>query len=285
MKSTLNGGRVAGLLTAGVLLAGLCGPVMAGCVSVNVDGDGWSQTVKKEREFEAPAAMDKPVIVKARNGSVNVKQGGGADVKIKAEVRAKTEERLAEVKLRANRKASGELVIDAEWPGGKPQDNEGVSFEIELPGASELNVDTSNGQITVQGLACGLKLDTSNGPVRVKDHQGEIEIDTSNGPVEVVDATGKVKVNTSNGAIKMSLAAANAGPVSLDTSNGSIVLTVGQAFAGRLTADTSNGGVTLPEGVKVIKKGKTSATIEFATSGGESVLDTSNGSITIKRRD
>jgi hypothetical protein len=71
------------------------------------------------------------------------------------------------------------------------------------------------------------------------------------------------------------------GPVKMDSSNGALSLTVGKAFVGTIKADTSNGGVlaTCARASKVTVK-KTSATVEYGK-GEESVLDTSNGTVTI----
>lgn len=242
----------------------------------------WGGRVKKEFNLTAPAQADQPVKVRGANGSIAVRQGEGAEVRIKALVRADSAERAEQVQIRAVRDG-GLLSVAAVWPNDKRKDGEGVSFELSIPAANGLDLGTSNGAIAVSGLSGPLRADTSNGAISVKDFRGAIDADTSNGAVSILGATESVKADTSNGGIEITLDPANPGPVVADTSNGPITITIGPAFAGTLKADTSNSSITLPEGAQVVSKSRNNATLQFGSGGEESVLDTSNGPIRIQR--
>ncbi|MFN0011089.1 MAG: DUF4097 family beta strand repeat-containing protein [Phycisphaerales bacterium] len=292
------------LASAGLLLAA---GDSAGC-SLNAYGDqggwGWGDTVKETRVMTVAAVAGKPINVKSKNGGVSIKATERADVMITAKLQAKTKERLATVKLIAERTADGTLTVRPEWPEGdaawrKSVQGDGCTFEIEVPDAVGVVVDTSNGGISISGLSGAAVLESSNGGVDVNEHAGDLTIDTSNGGVsvegidgalkidtsnagvDVKDVLGAVAIDTSNGGVNVELAAENAGPVVIESSNGAVDLTVGPAFKGTLVLDTSNGTVSVPAGLgKVVSKSKSSAKVEVGD-GPKSVVDTSNGSVSV----
>ncbi len=218
------------------------------------------------------------VKVESENGSIKLTKAGTAEVTIHATVRAKTQERLDAVKITANREAGGVLHVFAQWPT-KRENSEGVSFEIQVPDANGVTLNTSNGSLIIGALAGQAELTTSNGAITISGHEGSAAIKTSNGQITVSDLTGMLTAKTSNGGISVTLPDANQGPANLTTTNGSIKLSVGKEFKGTVSASTSNGRVTTPEGAA---KGN-SATWK-AGEGSPSTLQSSNGSITIERR-
>lgn len=258
---------------------------------------------KDSKTITAPAMADHGLIVETRNGSVTVTRADVSEVMIAAEVRAQTEERAKAAKVRAERDASGTLIVGIDWPGGSAMGGEGATFDIRVPSARGVVIKTGNGRISLTGCAGPADLRTSNGTIIVDDHDGpvtaqssngEINLDfvegaidaqTSNGRITITDAAAAVKARTSNGRVRIALTNDNAGPVEAKSSNGTMTLMVGPAFAGELHASTSNGGVTIADGAvkgaKTIEKARASARIVFAASGGESTLRTSNGAITI----
>ena len=116
----------------------------------------------------------------------------------------------------------------------------GVSFEVTVPAQADVEVDTSNGEITVRGIEGEFNLDTSNGAVSLSDLIGVLNVDTSNGRIDVRGFNGVLDVETSNGAIDIAESSAS---IDARTSNGRI------DFAGELVGDshtlrTSNGAIT-----------------------------------------
>lgn len=296
-----------------LLLCVLAVHALPGCIVVNgagSDGDwsgsSWTQESKEreERQFSVAHVAGSPLVVDTFNGDVKIIRGGTDTVSIKAFVSAKTRDALARVTTTAVREADGRLVVRAERPPNSSSDRQGCAFEITIPACASASISTSNGLISVEHASGDVTAESSNGAITVSDVGGKatldtsngaivasrvagaIVADTSNGEVRIVDAGGPVRADSSNGAISVELLATNAGPVVADTSNGSITLVIGPSFAGQLDADTSNGSFTVSGKLSnaELNVGKRSGRITFATPGERSVLDASNGSITVRAR-
>ena len=117
----------------------------------------------------------------------------------------------------------------------------GVSFEVTVPAQADVEVDTSNGSITIRGIEGQFTLDTSNGGIDLYDLVGEVIADTSNGAIDVDGFRGTLNLETSNGAIDIEDVEAG---VTARTSNGRI------DFSGVLVGDshqlrTSNGAINV----------------------------------------
>ena len=115
----------------------------------------------------------------------------------------------------------------------------GVSFEVTVPVQANVEVDTSNGAITIRGIEGQFELDTSNGAIDLSDLIGVVDADTSNGHIDVNGFSGVLNLETSNGAIDIEDTEA---AVNARTSNGKI------DFSGILVGDshqlrTSNGTI------------------------------------------
>jgi len=117
----------------------------------------------------------------------------------------------------------------------------GVSFEVTVPAQADVEVDTSNGAITIRGIEGQFHLDTSNGAIDLIDLIGMVDADTSNGAIDVDGFNGVLQLETSNGAIDIEDTEA---AVDARTSNGRI------DFSGILVGDshkmrTSNGAINV----------------------------------------
>lgn len=292
----------------GLALAGATAAT-SGCVIV-VDGhhtwddDSHSSTRKKTCNINVPHVAGKPIDVQSRNGSVSIVSDPTAtDVAIEAVVYSKDQGRLEAINVKAERDAEGVLRVGVEWADGKPRSNDGCSFKIRLPDAHGVNVNTSNGAVTLEGLdgdaavdtsngsirverqSGSLRADTSNGKVTVKSIAGNVIADTSNGSVSIEDVAGSVVADSSNGKVSVTLAPSSPGPITIDTSNGSVEVVCGPAFAGDVTMETSNGSITLTEADGTAHKGKGSLDATIGSGGAKSVVSTSNGSIQFRIRD
>lgn len=304
--------RATVLAAAGLIGLSCATAALGGCV-VSIGGgeerdwsSGWNNDDLRteERQMTVAALPAKPVHVRTMNGAVSVKRADVSEVKIKAKVRARDAERLAKTQILAERDADGMLKVSVKWADDRRKNNEGVSFEIQVPDADGVDIDTSNGSVAITGLSGRAVLETSNGGISASDHggdvrastsnggismtgvRGSIDVESSNGGITIKDAGGAVTADTSNGAISVHLGPASSGPVKADTSNGTIELIVGPSFAGTVRADTSNAAVDVdvPGSVRVTRLSRTDAQVQFAAAGPGSVLDTSNGRITITQR-
>ncbi|MCC6428898.1 MAG: DUF4097 family beta strand repeat protein [Phycisphaerales bacterium] len=286
-------------LLSSLALAG-SGLVLSGCM-----GFGWERARFTEtRTLSLAHVAGRAIDVQTDNGAISVSQGTTSEVSIIAKLRATTQERLTATVVDAARDVDGKLVVRVIWPEQR-KGNEGCEFTITLPDAVGASLTTSNGAITISGLAGDAVLKTSNGAIEAKNHggpviadtsngkitvnsaSGSVSADTSNGAITLIDVGSPVKADTSNGAIKLVMLPTAEGPINLDSSNGAIDVAISPVFAGTLTADTNNGGLTL-QGIdksNVQSLRRTAGVLVFGdTAAGPSRVDTSNGGITIRVR-
>lgn len=270
---------------------------LTGC-TVNTGAD-----LETETRTVAVEHRSGPIDVATENGAVVVRARPGAtEVTINAEVRARTQERLAQTVVVAERTGEGALRLRVRWPEERRYGNEGVSFDIALPDATGATIDTKNGRIEIVGLSGEARLTTSNGRIMVEDHRGSVFATTSNGRIEVEgvqgsatlrttngrvvaeDVRGGIEARTSNGAVDIRLHPGNPGPVKASTSNGAISFKAGRGLAATLDLSTSNGKIVVRKGGETMEFKKT-ARVEINGGGPTGTLSTSNGSITVRISD
>jgi DUF4097 and DUF4098 domain-containing protein YvlB len=241
--------------------------------------------------------------VRTGNGSVNVARSSGEQVSIRADIRAVSLERLEAVKIVATHNTGGTLDIRAEWPDGGPRGMEGCSFTIGIPDANGVDIETSNGSITVEYLGGEGVFRTRNGGIDVRTHGGIVRADTTNGKIRLTDVRGNivahgsngrigverclgsVDAQTTNGGIDLSQMPEGHGPLQLSTTNGSISAELGKAFRGALRMRTVNGHVDFntPVGVRVVSRNRTAGEVVIGASadGPASSIKTTNGNVDV----
>jgi DUF4097 and DUF4098 domain-containing protein YvlB len=184
--------------------------------------------------------------VESSNGYVVVESTQTTSVTVVAKLRSRgdtleeAEERLSAIQLEMTQVGNNvALRYRAAEQTEDVRRHSGVSFEVTVPMLADVEVDTSNGSITVRGIEGEFTLDTSNGSIDLSNLVGVVHADTSNGPIDVSGFAGILDLETSNGAIDIEGVEAS---VNARTSNGRI------DFAGVLVGDrhelrTSNGAI------------------------------------------
>jgi len=112
-----------------------------------------------------------------------------------------------------------------------------VRYEIEVPTQTALDIDTSGGKISIDGIGSRAKLNTSGGGITVHSLAGDLEADTSGGAISLREVKGRMRVQTSGGGIE---GVDLDGQLSAETSGGSIEL---ERVAGDIDATSSGGGI------------------------------------------
>lgn len=199
--------------------------------------------------FEIAGTLD--LNIESSNGYVIVQSDETTSVFVTAELRSRADT-LEKAEERVNA-----IVVDMIQDGNNlllryraadqtadVRKHSGVSFEVIVPAQADVQVDTSNGAITLRGIEGKVDLDTSNGAIDLIDLLGMVQADTNNGRIDVNGFSGILNLETSNGAIGIRDCEA---AVNARTSNGAI------DFSGILVGDshqlrTSNGaiGVRVP---------------------------------------
>jgi hypothetical protein len=128
-------------------------------------------------------------------------------------------------------------------------------YTIKVPASFSVDLDTSGGGISAQGLTGNIEADTSGGDLDFAQIHGDINGDTSGGGISAKDCDGSL---------------------SLDTSGGRIEVTGGQ---GKLNADTSGGGITVLNRVGDTKVESSGGKLRLGSISGKLDAETSGGSV------
>ncbi|HTK81579.1 MAG TPA: DUF4097 family beta strand repeat-containing protein [Bacteroidota bacterium] len=154
----------------------------------------------------------------------------------------------------------------------------GVRFEIQVPRNFDLHMQTSGGNITIDGVHGSIfgetsggdvevdkidgkaKLTTSGGNVKLTDSKGDLTFETSGGDIVGEDLGGNIHVETSGGNINIrrtdaSLYGETSGGdiraelrdnkgIDLSTSGGNVVVNLPKSAAGDVDAETTGGDVS-----------------------------------------
>ena len=115
----------------------------------------------------------------------------------------------------------------------------GVQFDVTTPIDVEVDIDTSNGAIDLNGLTGLFQVETSNGAIDADSLTGDLDAETSNGRISVYRSVGTFDLHTSNGEIRLEDVE---GTIEADTSNGQILFH-GLPVGDRHELRTSNGRI------------------------------------------
>lgn len=153
-----------------------------------------------------------------------------------------------------------------------------VHWEIQVPTATELDVETSGGGIKVSGMQSDARLDTSGGAIEVRDFVGDLEGETSGGGIVLDRIRGRMRVATSGGGIQ---GAELDGPITADTSGGSVRL---DRVTGDIRAHSSGGGIHIREAGGRVDANTSGGGIDATFARGNArggTLETSGGGIEV----
>ena len=215
----------------------------------------------------APAALLE--VYASPNGGIKVTGANRGDVEVRAIVttQADTQEAADALARQVQVRAEGGLVR-SEGPRRSHDENWSVSFEIAVPNA--LN----------------LKLETQNGGLSVREVHGRLQLETTNGGITVAGVAGEVRGHTTNGGIDVTLDGGGwkGEGLDLETTNGGVQLRVPENFSAHLEAGTTNGGISVDFPITV--QGRITRRISSDIGGGGPTvrLMTVNGGVRVSRR-
>lgn len=143
----------------------------------------------------------------------------------------------------------------------------GVSFEVMVPNATDLDVETFNGGI------------------HVTDVEGRIRIEALNGAVHLTRISGDVVGRTTNGGLHVVLEGSEWDGEGLDveTVNGGVTITVPSDYSADLQARTVNGGIDIDFPVTVRGRIGRQLATTLGDGGAPIRAVTTNGGVKIKR--
>jgi DUF4097 and DUF4098 domain-containing protein YvlB len=229
-----------------------------------------SETWTRSYPISAGGTVDLSTV----NGKIEVVAGSKPTVEVTAVkvAKAATKEGAAEllkkleikeevtadaVKLRVERSKSGSGLMN--W-GNSGE----VRYRVEVPAATKLVLETTNGGIEVDGVRGAAKLETVNGTIKAQGLGGSVSAETVNGGVDV------------------GLASLDA-DVRVETTNGGVTLRLPPSAKATLVARTTNGGLNV-DGLQVEEVERSRRRLEARLNGGGQRVEaeTTNGGVTFR---
>lgn len=209
------------------------------------------------------------------NGDVEIVAWDRAEVRIEAVKFAKNSERLERISIEVD--AQPDLItiktmhpkLDHSWFGSwKGANHGGVRYKLHVPAAlAQLKVDTMNANVTATGVRGDMKIDTMNGRIEARGLNGDINLDTMNG-----------RIFASFDTIR------SGQKISLDTMNGSCTVELPRDTGAQVRASTMNGRVKSDLPITIEKSTRRSLRGTLGQGGASIVLDSMNGSLTLRAR-
>jgi DUF4097 and DUF4098 domain-containing protein YvlB len=133
-------------------------------------------------------------------------------------------------------------------------------FDINVPEAFNVDLQTSGGNITINGKMAGtLKGTTSGGDVRIGDVVGSADMNTSGGDIITGDVQGDLYLNTLGGDLRTGL------------------------VTGRVDVNTSGGDITIERVGRALRARTSGGNVSIGDIGGEATISTSGGDIVVGR--
>jgi hypothetical protein len=231
-------------------------------------GDSRQERVCEMREMTLPGTGALNVDA-SPNGGVSVKAWSQAGVLVRAKVEA-----WGETKTQAESRLNEVLVetagnkVTATGPKTMGRTYYSVSYEVFVPKSTNLDLHSTNGGISINGV------------------NGTIEARTTNGGLKLAGLSGKVTAHTTNGGVKVELAGNTWQGEGFDvsTTNGGVDIQVPADYSARLEARTTNGGFRSDLPVKA-EGGFTGKRVNATLGRGGALVkvQTTNGGIRLNR--
>lgn len=177
-----------------------------------------------------------------------------------------------------------------------------VEYAIDVPAAVAVQVQSSSGQIEIDGVSGDVQANTNSGQLNLTNLSGAVQARSSSGSVEMSNIGGEVRATTSSGQIHATglhhvrEASSNSGSVSLEgaftdaaqvrTSSGSVNLTLQPGSAVMLDVNTGSGSIN-PHGLQltggVTQRDKLTGALGSPAPNATLTVETSSGSVTISQ--
>ena len=182
---------------------------------------------------------------------------------------------------------------DNKWKPLRPDNkwvpfwNISVSYTITVPQSVRLNLETTNGSISIPSTTGDVKCKTSNGSIKMNGTRGSVNVQTVNGKINLTKIIGGVHAKTANGSIEIAIAEQVPDDIRAESINGGVKLFLPSDFQGHLQAKSTIGHIDteFPIVTKGVKRslGKSISGELNGGNGPRIHLQTVIGSIDIKQ--
>lgn len=169
------------------------------------------------------------------NGDVHIEVWDQAEVRVKAEKFASSQELLDELEIEINASRNS-VRIDTHYPHHRSffgrfssgrREHCKVEYTLTVPRGAELDsIDLVNGDLVVIGVQGGMEAELVNGDIIAKDVGGDLRLSTVNGSIrpefEDMENVKRIELESVNGKIKLIMPSGASASVHVETLNGSL---------------------------------------------------------------
>ena len=211
-----------------------------------------------------------PIDVDAgHNGGIKVRGWDRGDVVVRSRIQASANtEAEARRLVTAVRIDTAGGRVRADGPDTTRDENWSVSFELNVPRAAMLTLNTNNGGIAIEAFRGTATFHAKNGGLTLTDVGGDLRGQTTNGGV-TVDVTG----DHWDGA-----------GLDVETRNGGIRMTLPKGFSAQLETGTTHGGISVDFPITVQGQLRSHLETTLGSGGPKLRAITTNGGVSIRQR-
>jgi hypothetical protein len=255
------------------------------CSDIEIEFDG-DDALRSEEQLQIPSSGTLQVDV-AHRGGVRVFGISGSSYQVRlckaipSSLAAAADQTFRDIRLV---RRGAELTVqgpdgNADWVG---------YLLIGAPRGSSLQVEATNGPISLQDVSGTFTATAVNGPVSVKDSDGVISARTTNGPISFAGSEGDVKLAAVNGPMSVKLDGVEwrGAGLTASTSNGPLSLKVADGYRSGLEVSGGRGPWScksdLCNEMERSEDGRRSLTLGSGTPVVR--ISTNNGPVSIKSR-
>ncbi|MGD2135156.1 MAG: hypothetical protein PVF27_03305 [Gemmatimonadales bacterium] len=213
-------------------------------------------------------ARDLVAVDAAPNGGIHVEAWDRNEIRVLARVSAHddTDAEARELVERVEVVTSGRS-IRSDGPRTRGHRSWSVSFRVYVPARSNLDLESTNGGISVDGIA------------------GDIRFHTTNGGVTLDAVGGDVRGGTTNGSLRVTLAGSTwqGSGLDVETTNGGVRLEIPDGYNAHLVTGTTNGGMRFDFPVTVQGRINRRLSVDLGAGGPTIRVMTTNGGVVVQR--
>lgn len=252
------------------------------CSDLHIQFDEHDAVMKSEERTISKAEAPTLTIRNHKNGGVQVLGWDKDTYSVTACKAASNEDGEAEVMLSQIHLMVSGGEVSTDGPSGDNKDWT-VFLLIRSPKSSTIDLQTTNGPLSLYTVDGKLTAHATNGPISLHDFSGDATVEAVNGPISVTGGSGNLSVHTQNGPISINLKgkAWSGTGISAGAQNGPATLFVPSDFQSSFVVETSkygpiscrasicdNARKTWDEDNRRIEYGSTPAMIHLSTVNG-----------------
>ena len=265
------------------LLAGLA--TAATAATAGCPGSVFGTTVSESFEDSYEVSDGATLTVRNRNGDVTVRDTDDERLTVAGQKRAGSESALDDIAVDVT--TGRQFGVQVSFGSGSAFERRRVDLTVDVPSVVTVTqLETSNGNLSADGVGGDLVATTSNGNVDVTDIDGYVDCTTSNGDVRARGTTGLRRARTSNGTVEVELLAMR-GDVACVSSNGNVTVRVGPDVAATFRLSTTNGRASVGS-VRHTATASRRGRVEGRLRGGTEptlTAETTNGNVRLRAAD